>query len=333
MVSFGGDIATFANGMAAVNISVLDLAATKVNKVIEIINSAAGVKGNAADNFKSTLKTLGESGVSSFTDALTGSEATESLSSAGTTIIRSTQKGASDEMTVFKTALKTAVSGLSGVIKTQDNYDKFYNAGKYLVSGFAAGIDDNTYKAKAKAEAMAAAAAKAAKTELDINSPSRVGYEIGDFFGLGFINAIGDSAKSAYSESANMASSAREGLSKAIGKVADLINSDMDSQPTIRPILDLSNVERGIDTMGGMFAMNPSVGMMANVGTINTMMNRRSQNGANTDVVSAIDKLRKDVNSMDRASYNINGISYDKGSDVAEAIETIVRAAVMERRT
>ena len=130
-----------------------------------------------------------------------------------------------------------------------------------------------------------------------------------------------------------MASSAKEGLSRAIGKVADFINSDMDSQPVIRPVLDLDNVERGINAMGGMFAMNPSVGVMANVGTINTMMNRRSQNGANTDVVSAIDKLRKDVNSMERSSYNINGISYDSGSDVAEAIETIVRAAVKERRT
>jgi hypothetical protein len=62
------------------------------------------------------------------------------------------------------------------------------------------------------------------------------------------------------------------------------------------------------------------------------MMNSRNQNGANADVVSAINKLRKDVGNMERASYNINGITYDDGSAVSEAIKTLVREVKVGRR-
>jgi hypothetical protein len=45
----------------------------------------------------------------------------------------------------------------------RNKYTDFYNAGKYLVEGFAAGITANTYMAEARARAMARAAAAAAE--------------------------------------------------------------------------------------------------------------------------------------------------------------------------
>lgn len=72
----------------------------------------------------------------------------------------------------------------------KDKYTDFYNAGEYLVKGFANGINEYTWYAEAKARAMAKAAARAAEKELDINSPSKVGYRIGGFFGMGFVNSL-----------------------------------------------------------------------------------------------------------------------------------------------
>ena len=62
------------------------------------------------------------------------------------------------------------------------------------------------------------------------------------------------------------------------------------------------------------------------------MMNRRIQNGANTDVVSAIDKLRKDLGNIGGTSYTVNGITYDDGSAMSDAVKSIIRAARVERR-
>lgn len=168
--------------------------------------------------------------------------------------------------------VKTAFTGNlnASVTAIRDYHDQFKQAGAYLVDGFADGISENTYRAEAKARAMARAAAEAAEDELDEHSPSRVGYHIGDFFGLGFVNAIGTYAVKAYNASADMAKSAKTGLGNAIAKVKDMIDNGVDTQPTIRPILDLSDVEEKSHRLNTLFsrsqALTVSTGIAASRG-------------------------------------------------------------------
>lgn len=168
--------------------------------------------------------------------------------------------------------VKTAFTGNlnASVTAIRDYHDQFKQAGAYLVEGFADGISENTYRAEAKARAMARAAAEAAEDELDEHSPSRVGYHIGDFFGLGFVNAIGTYAVKAYNASADMAKSAKTGLGNAIAKVKDMIDNGVDTQPMIRPILDLSDVEEKSHRLNTLFsrsqALTVSTGIAASRG-------------------------------------------------------------------
>ena len=168
--------------------------------------------------------------------------------------------------------VKTAFTGNlnASVTAIRDYHEQFKQAGAYLVEGFADGISENTYRAEAKARAMARAAAEAAEDELDEHSPSRVGYHIGDFFGLGFVNAIGTYAVKAYNASADMAKSAKTGLGNAIAKVKDMIDNGVDTQPTIRPILDLSDVEEKSHRLNTLFsrsqALTVSTGIAASRG-------------------------------------------------------------------
>lgn len=168
--------------------------------------------------------------------------------------------------------VKTAFTGNlnASVTAIRDYHEQFKQAGAYLVEGFADGISENTYRAEAKARAMARAAAEAAEDELNEHSPSRVGYHIGDFFGLGFVNAIGTYAVKAYNASADMAKSAKTGLGNAIAKVKDMIDNGVDTQPTIRPILDLSDVEEKSHRLNTLFsrsqALTVSTGIAASRG-------------------------------------------------------------------
>lgn len=157
--------------------------------------------------------------------------------------------------------VKTAFTGNlnASVTAIRDYHDQFKQAGTYLVEGFADGISENTYRAEAKARAMARAAAEAAEDELNEHSPSRVGYHIGDFFGLGFVNAIGTYAVKAYNASAEMADSAKTGLGNAIAKVKDMIDNGVDGQPTIRPILDLSDVEEKSHRLNTLFSRSQAL--------------------------------------------------------------------------
>ena len=191
----------------------------------------------------------------------------------------------------------------------RNKYTDFYNAGKYLVEGFAAGITANTYMAEARARAMARAAAAAAEAELDINSPSKVGYRIGGFFGMGFVNSLIDYTDKSYNAGASVAKSAKEGLRNAVSKIGDFIENGIDSQPTIRPLLDLSDVTEGAGRLSALLSRNQAMkisagmeregtGVVQNGGTTPASGNNYNftQNNYSPKALSRIDIYRQTKN-------------------------------------
>lgn len=191
----------------------------------------------------------------------------------------------------------------------RNKYTDFYNTGKYLVERFAAGITANTYMAEARARAMARAAAAAAEAELDINSPSKVGYRIGGFFGMGFVNSLIDYTDKSYDAGASVAKSAKEGLRNAVSKIGDFIENGIDSQPTIRPLLDLSDVTDGAGRLSALLSRNQAMkisagmehegtGIVQNGGTTPTSGNNYNftQNNYSPKALSRIDIYRQTKN-------------------------------------
>lgn len=166
----------------------------------------------------------------------------------------------------LRTAFTTTLSGSISAIK--DYYSQFKSAGSYLVDGFCDGISENTWKAEAKARAMAAAAAEAAEDELDEHSPSKRFYGIGNFAGVGFINALIDNVSKAGKAGREIARSSIDGLNDIISRIADYVDADMDVQPTIRPVLDLSAVEAGTGRLNTLFSRNQAL-------SVSTGMNDR----------------------------------------------------------
>ena len=174
--------------------------------------------------------------------------------------------GVRSEDSELRTAFTTTLSGSITAIK--DYYSQFKSAGSYLVDGFCDGISENTWKAEAKARAMAAAAAEAAEDELDEHSPSKRFYGIGNFAGVGFINALIDNVSKAGKAGREIARSSIDGLNDIISRIADYVDADMDVQPTIRPVLDLSAVEAGTGRLNTLFSRNQAL-------SVSTGMNDR----------------------------------------------------------
>ena len=58
-----------------------------------------------------------------------------------------------------------------------------------------------------------------------------------------------------------------------------------------------------------------------------------AENGiSNAAVVSVKKKKKNEMGNTSSTTYQINGITYDDGSNITNAVETLVRAAKMERR-
>ena len=225
----------------------------------------------------------------------------------------------------FASIISSAIDKING----STMIDKMKTTGKNFAQGFAYGIENNRYLAINAGTNLGNSAYNAAKRAIDAHSPSKKAHKLGNFFGLGFINGIHEYTSNAYSESYNMADEARKGLSNAISKVNDILNDDRTNQPTIRPVLDLTDIESGAGKINGLFN-NVNVG--SNLNAITFGMRSKGQNGTANDVVSAINKLSSNIGSGGD-TYNINGITYDNQSSIAEAIQVLIRAANIERRS
>ena len=303
-------------------------AVNMARKLASLASEISGISFDSFASFGNSLNEIGKNGVEGFIKAFTDSE--KAVTDAGNGLITQLLDGAqkkADESLV--TSFESIASNVITAIR--DKYEGFYNAGKYVVDGFATGITDQTWKAEAKATAMANAAEKAAKEALKVNSPSKVFIPLGEAIPEGLALGIDRLGYTVKNSSVSVAKSALDGTKNAISRIADIINSDIDAQPTIRPVLDLSAVSAGAGAIGGMFDMSPSVGVMANLSSISSTMNGR-QNGGNDDVISAIKDLGKAIGDMHGDTYSINGVTYDDGSNISEAVKSLVRAARMERR-
>lgn len=372
IVKFGDGLKNYSDKVAGVNGSAISLSIVSATSIFDFINSLNDLNTSGISKFNSALIELGETGIDDFVKAFTSDTSKlttagsnvimaisrgveskrSSLKVAVFSVVNEAANAINDKLDTVKSAGTNFVNKFTSAIKDRKSnvesagtsiakacisyirleYGSFYTAGEYLVKGFASGIKDNMYRAEAKSRAMARAAKEAAKEELDEHSPSKEFYKIGNFAGLGFVNALDLYADKAYNSSANMADKAKAGLNAAIAKVNSFVADGVETQPTIRPVLDLSNVKTGMQTMEGMLSTNKSVGVSANLNAITTMMGNRGQNGENGDIVSAINKLRKDLGNVGGDTYVVDGVTYDDGTNISEAVKTLVRAAKVERR-
>lgn len=124
--------------------------------------------------------------------------------------------------------------------------------GKQIVTGIKAGVEEEKPNFLDALTQMALEGVQAVKDTLDINSPSRVFRKLGNYAGLGLVNGLTDYADKSYEAGANVAEYATDGLSNAISTVSDLVNGEFDMQPTIRPVLDFTDVARGAGELNGL---------------------------------------------------------------------------------
>ena len=305
--NFGGQLEAFGTSMknlsdtlSGVEFSYYDSAATALNAITEAVTN---FDVGSLNSIVTSIGSLGTQASTAFT----------------TNVEQSEIKNA------FDAPLNKAESSVRSYMS------KFYSAGGYLVTGFANGIRDNIYLAQLAAIDLADDTESAARFRLLINSPSKVFRKIGAGVPEGFAQGIERFSYLGTRAVEGMSNDAIDSVSKVLSNINAVLTDDVNTHPTIRPVVDLSNVESSSDAISNMLAMDPTVSAFSNVRSISAMMNR-NQNGANDDIVSAIKDLGKTIGKASGDTYQINGITYDSGSEVSEAIQTLIRASIIEGR-
>ena len=236
--------------------------------------------------------------------------------------IRSRMSAAGQAVRNCVDAAKRAAGNLGGSL---------ISAGRSLVQGLINGITSMASSVASKARAVVQGAVNAAKSALQINSPSKVFIEIGKFVDEGFIVGMERYASKVAKTAEGVSTTAIDSFSEPLSHVGELLDSDINTEPVIAPVLDLSNIESNARRIGDMLNGETLSLNSVNAGTLVGDI-RKNQNTTDTaEIVSAIKKLERSINNSG-SSYNINGITYDDGSNVANAVESLIRATRMERR-
>lgn len=165
----------------------------------------------------------------------------------------------------FRTSVTTVCRGAASVV--YDEYNNWVTAGNWLTLGLAKGILDGKSEAINAAAEVAGEALKAAQDKLKIASPSKVMYGFGRYFDLGFANGILDYADTVAKASENIAAQAISTAQIIAENIAATMDEDFEYQPTIRPVLDMDEVDSGLNSFDRNFA-NRSMNLAGSINRV-----------------------------------------------------------------
>lgn len=305
------------------------------NLTVEI---GADIKGFNDDDFTQSIDKIKRDaysyssldGTSLGTLVMGVSNAIPELQNSGSSMMSGLATGVSDNGDELSDAFSDAI--WESIDYANDEYDSYYNTGLYLVEGFANGILAGKSTAIAAAVQMAQESLQAAKTELGVASPSKAFMALGRYSDegfaiglLGFGNLVTDASKT-------VGHDAVLGMKKSLIAMSDMVEDGMNATPTIRPVMDLSDIQAGMGRVNSM--MSAPVGIRLSPATLSglnyrsmasslTRKQEQIQNGS-PDVVEAIESLGERVDAMGRAISNMR-VVMDTGATVGQLEGTMDR--------
>ena len=371
VASLGKSIKSYSDSVSGLNAGTVSSSITAANRLKSFISSLAGLDTSGVSKFKSAISELGKTNVSQVASAFSkgtskitsaGTKLTKALSSgiksnsgavtsAATSMVSSMQKSITGKASTFNASgsklalqfIKGISSKKSGAVSaaralatsaasaSKTGYGTMYANGAYLGAGLISGVNSKVSAAYSAGYALGRAAVRGEKDGQHSNSPSKDTIKAGKWLGEGLVIGTQSMTRKVSKAGRSMGEMATQSISSAISSAANLVDMGINSTPTIRPVVDLSDVKDQAATIGSLFS-NPMVSPTSNIRAIKTLMDENSQNGNIDDVVSAINKLRKDMSNVGNTYNSINGVTYDDGSGISDAVETIFRAARIERR-
>lgn len=220
------------------------------NNIEPIVSTALGIIANFINGIAAGLPQLAQAGVNlviSFINTIAN------------TIGDPTNQAALRN--AIESLAESIISGLTAGLLSKAQVSKVLSAVKTLVEKIPAAI----------------------REILGIASPSKVTTELGEFTGQGLVNGMLNTANDAANAGTVVGNSAITALKKTISGIA-LAPSLMDSTPTIKPVLDLTNVKKQASLIPGMLTTTPlalSIGTSTQEAASTAVSMQATQDAAN----------------------------------------------------
>lgn len=329
LASFGDSITDIGEKLAKFQTDTMSIDAHRINVVVAAINSliALGQQNTGANDAANGAKNI--------LGFLTEMNKTNGLWNGNGSIASL----AGDLASAFTEAFTKGLDSGEGQAKIAAGYlglaardgaaswvTDFDTVGYNMSIGLANGITSGIYQVTSAAYNVGAAALGAAQAAVNSHSPSLKFMELGMFMDEGLAigltsyagmvrKAAGDSAESALTETASV-----------VAKVSSMLAQGTDTTPTIRPVLDLTDVTNGVAAMNGMlpgtFGMRVG-GIMPTLSTARANAISENQPSAGSaDVVDAINALGTRLDMLEETMTSLQ-VVLDTGATVGGLAPTM----------
>lgn len=291
-----------------------------------IIDAAVAVLTHAVENFKTAGKNLMNSGLvqgikdkweavkTAVKTAITAAKnkITEKVNEwldAGKTLLTNVIDGFKKKVTDIKDSISNIINTAKQVIV--DKVTEWIQMGKDLIQGFINGIFSKKSSVSNAVEDTMENATKTGKKPWLMKSPSRLTRQWGIYVDEGFILGIEDKADAVADSTEDMAQGAINALTGILGKDLDFGDN---LEPVITPVMDLTEIQNGVDDMNSMFG-DRSMSMYG-ASDVSRLMS-----GGRVDLTQqAISQLQDAINRMAGRTGTTNNNTFNIQGDDPEAI-------------
>ncbi len=250
---------SFANGVQSSEASVEESFTGLESAAQNGVTTMADASANGLESFSAYMDEFSNTtteGMDTFVTALAGTS--EAAADAGEKVSSSAADGADSK------------------------FSKFLSAGEYAGEGFIKGLLRKKAKAYNIGYQIGDEAARGMENALDEASPSKRTKKIGAFAGAGLVLGLRAKVKDVYNAGTYIGAASVDGVSTALQLVSETIQNGMDVDPTIRPVIDLTDINNKTAEINALFAENRALRTQASFDVVSSKP-AGSSNQSNTD--------------------------------------------------
>ena len=235
---------------------------------------------------------------------------------ASTSLSKSIAQGTNEGSKTLEQSVK-----VFGDIASKGSVAAGYNVG----TGFMKGLQTIAPKVKQYAANLGKAAYMSMKQYLKIKSPSRLMMELGEYTGEGFAIGMNNTESNIENSAEDLGKTAEQSLTTALSAAYDNLTSDV-TDPVIKPVLDLSNIQNGASSIDSMLSRDYASNIAANYRNDRdyqaeqNAMNNQLLSGLNGQLLSAI------------ASNNMSDLPINVNVQLVGDAEGLFRTVVAENK-
>ena len=210
----------------------------------------------------------------------------------------------------IKTLIENCIKTINDLKGDSTHQKGFFAAGTNSIIGYVNGIKTYIQDAYNAGHLIGEKALEGANKAVDNRSPS---HKFEDYVAynsvMGFVRGFRKRAHMALEAGEYLGQNALNGTQGIVSRIDNILNSDMNLQPVITPVLDLSQMSIQSGRIGGILNANNSViaagraSSLIEQGRMLRLDARINQNGS-PDVVAAVENLTNRMDSMEEAIIN-----------------------------